>query len=101
MTGDSAVFEFLARYGVAPVLVAGWIPVVKHFLGMWKARRNPLSLAIVGFSGYAIFTLAKGLGYHVPDVSITLMNGAALLNFYIARHRASKKFPESRGPRNG
>jgi hypothetical protein len=97
---------------VSPLLLATvefiaallWVPVLIKFWRAWRARRNPISLAIAGLAAFAAWTCALPHWVFSVEVDrtwlgwgVTVLNLAVASNFYVAIHRAKGKFPEARG----
>lgn len=84
---------------IVGVLVAlGWIPVFRHFWGAWRARNNPISLAICGLIGFmfyinvAVYVLIHNDPIWTASV-VGVVNIAVLVNFYACFRWAEKIFP--------
>lgn len=78
----------------------GWVPVFRHFWKSWRARNNPISLAICGMVGFNIYLNSAIYLFMYNDpvwVAIVIggVNIAILVNFYFSFRMAKKKFPDA------
>ncbi len=84
-------------------LATAWIPIFMRFLHAWKARKNPVSLAICATISFLIYRtivpvlVELNLGtWAVADDLTMLFNGFVLLNFYVSFHWSAQRFPDAR-----
>lgn len=84
-------------------LAAAWVPIFVRFLRAWKARKNPVSLAICATISFLIYRtivpvlVELNLGtWPVAEDLTLLFNGFALMNFYVSFHWSSQRFPDAR-----
>lgn len=82
------------------ILVAiGWLPVFRHFWKSWRARSNPISLAICGLIGFmmyinvAVYILIKNDPVWSASI-VGAVNVVVLINFYMCMRWAHRLFPE-------
>ena len=85
------------------LVVMAWLPVLWHFLNAWRARHNPVSLAIcltILLLIYGSFTVAE---YMEGVVDAQWFWGGFLgfealvcLNFYVAFWWANRRFKNTR-----
>lgn len=90
---------------IAAVLSIGWLPILIKFLRAWRARGNPVSLAICLVIILVIYTDVVSLALYAfngnPAWSMSAICGFNLLvcaNFYVAIRWADKHFPNTRKP---
>ena len=87
----------------AAVLAAAWLPIIHKFYVSWRARKNPVSLAIcwlilvVAYS-HALYILTTSFEADVAwVVAISLtFSLVACVNFYVSFYWSSKKFKDQR-----
>ena len=71
------------------ILAVAWIPVLIRFFRNWRARANPISLAIcflVTFSIYLCFVPLMGAGSDPMTMALVVevVNAATCLFFYVS-----------------
>jgi hypothetical protein len=86
---------------IALALGVAWVPVGYFFLSSWKARKSPLSLAIVGliaFPVYTNFSTALFINSDPKWIACTLIvvNTVLLLNFWLCFYWQKRSFPDRR-----
>lgn len=85
----------------ALVVALAWIPVLLRFFRSWRARGNPISLAICVLVFYALYApvyLTGSLPSSWPIAAVVATDLITCVTFYATIHYASKKFPDTRGP---
>ncbi len=94
---------FLIALSVA--LAAAWVPILLKFIRSWRARRNPVSLAICGAILLSIYSNILAIAVFAFDGNATtaaiathVFNGMVCVNFYFAFLWASRKFSDDRRP---
>lgn len=87
---------------IAALVVAfAWLPVLLRFYRSWRARGNPISLAIcvlVLAALYGPVYLTATLPVSWPVATVGAINTIALLTFYVTIYYAAQKFPDTRTP---
>jgi hypothetical protein len=85
---------------IATLVVAlAWIPVLLRFFRSWRARGNPISLAICVMITRAIYVpvyLTTTLPLSWPIATMVAIDVITCATFYTTIHYASKKFPDTR-----
>lgn len=84
---------------IGAVVALGWVPVFRHFWKAWRARSNPISLAICGLVGFMVYiNCAVYILIHNDPLwtaaVVGAVNIAVLANFYLCMSWAHKLFPE-------
>lgn len=89
--------------GLAVVIAAAWIPIMQNFFRSWRARHNPVSLAICGIILHSIYAnsvcvgmYAFGVDLRWATIAICIVNALACGNFYLAMIWAERRFPSDR-----
>lgn len=86
---------------VALVVALAWLPVLLRFIRSWRARGNPISLAICVLVLMALYVppyLASTLPRSWPVATVVAIDFIACSTFYVTIYYASRKFPDTRGP---
>lgn len=84
---------------VALVVALAWLPVLLRFVRSWRARGNPISLAICVLILMAIYVpsyLTSTLPPSWPVATVVAIDSIVCATFYATFHYASRKFPDSR-----
>lgn len=89
---------------LASTLIIMWLPMLLNFLRAWRARHNPVSLAIVGIILTLIHANLVTVVVIASDTSVRTVLGVGLmfnliacLNCHLAFAWSKRKFPEQRG----
>ena len=87
---------------LAGLQAVAWLPVFARFFASWRARRNPISLAIcamvamIAYAGAAPYWLRLNrwqlVGGCMAGLSLAVCAG-----FYVSAARARSRFPDERG----
>lgn len=84
-------------------ITAAWTPIFLKFFRTWRARHNPVSLAICGIIALTIYSNAISLGVSTFDsnplwstVAVIAFNCIACLNCYLAFRWSDRKFHSDR-----
>lgn len=83
----------------ALVCALGWLPVLLRFFRSWRARGNPISLAICVLVIYALYMpvyMTSTLKVSWPLATLVATDLIACLTFYATIYYAAQKFPETR-----
>lgn len=83
----------------ALVVALAWLPVLLRFVRSWRARGNPISLAICVLVLMALYVppyLASTLSRSWPVATVVAIDVIACSTFYAAIYYASRKFPDTR-----
>jgi hypothetical protein len=86
----------------ASAVALAWIPVFLRFVRSWRARSNPISLAICVLIASVIYTpvyVASAFPVGWPTATVIAINTITCATFYITFRYANRKFPDTR--RNG
>jgi uncharacterized membrane protein HdeD (DUF308 family) len=86
-------------FAAAIAVALAWIPVGLRFVRSWRARGNPISLAIcvlIVQALYAPIYLVTTFPASWPIATVIAINGISCATFYVAIHYASRKFPDTR-----
>lgn len=70
-----------------------------RFVRSWRARGNPISLAICALIVQALYApiyLVMALHDLWPIATVITINGISCATFYVTIHCASRKFPDTR-----
>lgn len=85
------------------VLIVAWIPLLLSFFRSWRARKNPISLAIcltiflAAFTNvYLVLSLFDKTPERVEVVVYGICNAAVVGYFHVARRCADKTFTSDR-----
>ncbi len=85
-------------------LAVAWVPLLLKFVRAWRARRNPVSLAICGVILLSIYSNIITVAVEAFDGSKTTaaivthgFNALVCMNFYFAFALSKRKFPDARG----
>lgn len=89
---------------LSTALAGAWIPVLLKFIRAWRARRNPVSLAICGVILLSIYSNIVVIAVYAfsgnpswAAIATHVFNGLVCVNFYLSFMWARKRFPDSRG----
>lgn len=89
-----------AAHLVGAIIIAlAWLPILARFFQSWRARGNPISLAIcilIGLAAYVPCYLAIVIPPSWPIATVTAIDGITCATFYAAIRSASYKFPDTR-----
>jgi hypothetical protein len=92
------VDDVVPLVGASAVALA-WIPVLVRFVRSWRARSNPVSLAICALVGFAIYVPVYIASVPLPAwtlATVIAINVIACLTFYIAFWYARRTFSDTR-----
>lgn len=85
------------------LLALTWIPILLRFVRSWRARRNPVSLAICGIILLSIYSNVLTIAVYALDgepvwaaIATHAFNALICLNFYLAFEWTKKRFPDAR-----
>jgi hypothetical protein len=81
------------------VIALGWLPVFLRFFRSWRARSNPISIAIcvlILFAFYLPVYLAVTSVVSWPFATVVALDAIACTTFYVTFHFANRKFPDTR-----
>jgi hypothetical protein len=85
---------------VGAVAVAlGWIPVFVRFFRSWRARGNPISIAIcvlILFALYLPIYLPATSSMSWPFATVIALDAIVCMTFYVTFYYANRKFPDTR-----
>jgi len=84
---------------VALVAALAWLPVLLRFVRSWRARGNPISLAICVLVLMALYVppyLTTTLPQSWPVVTVVAIDSIVCVTFYATIYYASRKFPDTR-----
>jgi hypothetical protein len=87
---------------IALGLLLAWIPVFLHFVGNWKRRWNPESLAIVTLILFAAYVatvpawLRMGIATNAVLAVMLVLDAAVCGHFYLAFRWAKRRFVSDR-----
>lgn len=93
----------VALIALSVALALAWVPILLKFVRSWRARRNPVSLAICGIIVMSVYANAIALAVYAFDgnpswaaLATHIFNGLVCLNFYLSFMWARKRFPDAR-----
>ena len=78
---------------------AAWIPILARFLRSWRARKNPISLAIAMLVALTIYVpVWASAGPKDPwlQAGLVASNALACAFFHLSFKRAEESFPDDR-----
>lgn len=84
---------------MALVVALAWLPVLLRFVRSWRARGNPISLAICVLVLMALYVppyLANTLPQSWPVATVVAIDVITCATFYATIYYASRKFPDTR-----
>jgi len=84
---------------VAVAAALAWIPVFLRFFRSWRARNNPISLAICALILFVLYLpvyLAYTFTPSWPMATVFALDGLSCLTFYGTFFFASRRFPDTR-----
>jgi hypothetical protein len=86
---------------IAAAIAVGlaWIPVFLRFLRSWRARGNPISLAICALIMWALYApvhLVRTFPGSWPVATVIALDGISCVTFYVMIRYAGRKFPDTR-----
>jgi O-antigen ligase len=87
----------------ALIIALAWIPVLLRFFRSWRARGNPISLAICLLVIYALYAPVYLAFTLPPSWSIAALGATDFITcvtFYSAVYAAAKRFPDTRSAQN-
>ena len=83
----------------AIVVALGWIPVFVRFFRSWRARGNPISIAIcvlILFVLYLPIYLTVTSSVSWPTATVIALDAIACVTFYVTFYYANRRFPDTR-----
>lgn len=96
---EPSLHHTVAHLVGAIIIALAWLPVLTRFFRSWRARGNPISLAICVLIGFAIYVpcyLAIVFSPSWPIATVNAIDGITCATFYVAIRSASRKFPDTR-----
>lgn len=88
---------------LSTALAAAWIPILIKFVRAWRARGNPVSLAICGIILLSIYSNILVIAVYAYDgnprwaaYATHVFNGLVCANFYLAFVWSNRRFPDAR-----
>jgi len=91
--------ENAVSLGIACGLALAWLPVFLRFVRAWRARSNPISLAICALIFFAIYIPVYIAGMFPPSwptATVLTIDALSCALFYVTFRYADRKFPDTR-----
>lgn len=92
-----------ALLALSIALAIAWVPILLRFVSSWRARRNPVSLAICGIIVLSVHANVIVMAVYAFNgspqwaaLTVHIFNALVCLNFYLSFMWARKRFPDAR-----